>query len=314
MNHNKQFIYTYGYPEEEQSLCYLEMRAFFGFDSQSKFIKSDIAIDPSRSPFIRERIEVMYEGADVTDILEQVKQIQINNATFKVTFINMKETSQLEKIPLKERQQIERDLGWKIPAEFDLHQPDYIFAVIRLNDHWYFGKYVKNEAVWLHHVNKPQSYSTALSTRVARAVANIAVPNPKGVLAIDPCCGIGNVLVEALSMGINIVGRDINPLVTRGSRENIAYFGFESDVTTGPIADVTAHYDVAIIDLPYNVYTHATPEDQLSILKHARNIAGKVIVVTIDTIDHMIEEAGFQIKDRGIVTKGTFSRQILVCE
>ncbi|GAA3334615.1 hypothetical protein GCM10020331_103270 [Ectobacillus funiculus] len=71
---------------------------------------------------------------------------------------------------------------------------------------------------------KPHSYSTSLSTRVARAVANIAVPDPTGIKAIDPCCGIGTVLVEALSMGINIVGSDINPLVLPGARENIAHF------------------------------------------------------------------------------------------
>src|SRR5690625_613540 len=173
---------------------------------------------------------------------------------------------------------------------------------------------MRNEAVWLQHVNKPQSYSTALGTRMAIAVANIAVPYPNGVTAIDPCCGIGNVLVEALSMEIDIVGRDINPLVTRGSHENIAYFGYTCDVTTGPIADVTSYYDVAIVDLPYNIFTHTSPEDQLSILKHARRIADKVIVVTIDTIDQLVEAADFQIKDRCIAKKGRFSRQVLVCE
>lgn len=97
-------------------------------------------------------------------------------------------------------------------------------------------------------------YSTALSTRVARAVANIAIPHPKGVRAIDPCCGIGTVLVEALSMGINIVGRDINPRVVLGSRKNIAHFELEGTVEIGPIAEVVDDYDVAIIDMPYNLY------------------------------------------------------------
>src|SRR5699024_7246593 len=161
---------------------------------------------------------------------------------------------------------IERDIGWEFTAEFDLHQPDYIFGVIRFNNRWYFGKYRKSEAGWLQHVNKPQSYSTALGTRRARAIANIAVPYPNGVTAIDPCCGIGNVLVEALSMEIDIVGRDINPLVTRGSREDIAYFVYTCDVTTGPIADVADHYDVAIIDLAYNIFTHTSSEEQLAIL------------------------------------------------
>lgn len=311
---NPVFIYTYGYTDEECALCYLEMRSFFKVDTNKKFIKSEIEIDPSRSPFIRERIEVMYEGTELSDIMEQVKQIQLGESTFKVTFVTPKEMDDAEKVTYEERMKTERDIGWKIPGEFDLHDPDNLFGIIRVNGRWYFGKLLKNKAVWLHHLKKPQSYSTALSTRVARAISNIAVPNPAGVSAIDPCCGIGNVLVEALSMGIHIVGRDINPLVTSGSRKNIAYFGYEGDVATGPIAEVTAHYDVAIIDLPYNVYTHTSPEAQLAILINARRFADRVVVVTIDTTDEMIEHAGFLIKDRCETKKGNFSRKILVCE
>src|SRR6185369_6412097 len=98
------------------------------------------------------------------------------------------------------------------------HHPERVFGIVIIGGRWYFGTYMESEAVWFHHVKKPRSYSTSLSTRVARAVANIAVPNPDGVKAIDPCCGIGTVVVEALSMGIDIVGRDINPLVVIGSR------------------------------------------------------------------------------------------------
>jgi tRNA G10 N-methylase Trm11 len=114
-------------------------------------------------------------------------------------------------------------------------------------------------------------------------------------------------------MGIHIEGRDINPLVTEGSRENIAHFNLKGNVTLGPIADVTEKYDVAIIDMPYNLYTHATPEDQADILRHARRISDKLVVVTIEKIDEMIEKAGFEIKDRCVTKKGYFSREILVC-
>ncbi len=112
-----------------------------------------------------------------------------------------------------------------------------------------------------------------LAHALQRSVANIAVPNPEGVRAIDPCCGIGTVVVEALSMGINIVGRDISPLVAIGARENIAHFGFDGTITKGPIEEITDNYDVAIIDMPYDLFTHATPENQLSILSSARRIA-----------------------------------------
>ncbi|WP_327607408.1 TRM11 family SAM-dependent methyltransferase [Virgibacillus tibetensis] len=309
-----EYIYTYRYPEEEHSLCQLEMRAFFNTDTDSNFIKSKVKVDPSRSPFMKDRIEVMYEGNSLSEIMEQVTKLRLGESTFSVSFINFKEMGNSKKISYKERNQIERDLGWKIDADFDLHHPDYAFGLIRLNDYWYFGEHVESEPVWLHHVKKPHSYSTALGTRLARSLCNIAVPDPEGISVIDPCCGIGNVLVEALSMQINISGRDINPLVTKGSRKNIAHFGYECDVTTGPIETSPEGYDVAIIDLPYNLYTHITQEEQLSILKHANRIADKVVVVTVDTIDHMVEEAGFQVKDRCIARKARFSRQVLVCE
>ena len=90
---------------------------------------------------------------------------------------------------------------------------------MNVNDKWIFGDYVKSEAVWYRHQKKPHGYSTALNTRVARAVVNIAIPNPSNIKAIDPCCGIGTVLVEARSMGINIVGSDRNHLILPGARE-----------------------------------------------------------------------------------------------
>ncbi|MEK3886640.1 TRM11 family SAM-dependent methyltransferase [Bacillus sp. FSL K6-3431] len=307
------FIYTYSCHEDERDLCQLEMRAFFGIDSDTNILKSIKAIDPGRSPFMKQRIEVMFEGESLQTILDQVKEISLDGSTFKVTCMNNNDLDATKRLGHEQRRQIERDIGLQIEGEPDFKQPDNHFGILIFKEHWYFGKYEKSEAVWLQHVKKPRSYSTALSTRVARAVANIAVPEPNGVRAIDPCCGIGTVLVEALSMGIDIVGRDINPLVAIGSRENIAYFGLEGDVTLGPISDVTTNYDVVIIDMPYNLFTHITPEEQLSIVKHARRFAKKAVIITIETMDHMLEEAGFEIIDRCLAKKGSFSRQVLVC-
>jgi tRNA G10 N-methylase Trm11 len=315
-NHNEasQFIYTYAFREEERSLCNLEMRSLFGTDSPNYILKSTTKIEPSRSPFIKERIDVMYEGNDLQDILQQVEHIDLAGDTFKIIFVKINDLDESQKIEYWDRRAMEREVGMRIDGEADMHHPNRIFGIVTLGGRWYFGTYMESEAVWLHHVKKPRSYSTSLSTRVARAVANIAIPNPEGVRAIDPCCGIGTVLVEALSMGMDIVGRDINPLVVIGSRENIAHFGFEGDVKIGPIEEITETYDVAIIDMPYNLFTHATPEDQFSILKNARRVAKRVVVVTIETMDHMLEEVGFEITDRCVTTKGNFSRQIVVCE
>ena len=308
------FIYNYIRHSDEFDLCRLEMRSFFGVDSPSNVLISPIEVDPSRSPFMKERLEVLYEAEGLDQLILQLAQLDVGDYTFKVISLNDMDIDTTKKIGHDKRQKVERKIGLAINGEPDLLQPQRVFGFMVLNDVWYFGDYTESEPIWFRHQKKPHSYSTALSTRVARAVANIAVPNPTDVKVIDPCCGIGNVLVEALSMGMDIVGRDINPLIIEPTKENISYFGLEGDVVAGPIADVTDHYDVAIIDMPYNIFSKATPEQQRDILQQARRIAKRVVVVTIDTIDEIIEEVGFTIVDRGVAKKGLFVRQVLVCE
>jgi tRNA G10 N-methylase Trm11 len=218
------------------------------------------------------------------------------------------------KVGFEERRKVEREVALDVPGEPDLKHPDILFGVVKANGRWVFGYYHKGEAVWLQHQKKPNGYSTALSTRVARAVANIAVPDPVGLKAIDPCCGIGTVLVEALSMGIDIVGSDVNPLILPGTRENIAHFGYHCEVLFRDIRKVTGRYDVAIIDMPYNLCSVISPQEQLELLQSAYSFADKIVIVTIEPIDTIIEHAGYQIVDRCIVKKGTFTRQVIVGE
>lgn len=309
----REFIYTYVRQTDEHDLCRLEMRAFFGFDSPSNVIRSSMKIDPSRSPFMKERLEILFSGNDLDEIIEQASQF-VTHKSFKVTCLNSITLDSTIKLHHPERRRIERMIGEVIQGEADLLQPEVNVGVVLLEGAWHFGIMQESEPIWRFHMQKPHMYSTALSTRVARAVANIAVPHPEGIRAIDPCCGIGTVLVEARSMDIDMVGRDINPLVCLGSRKNLAHFGLEGEVVIGPIADVTDTYDAAIIDMPYNLFTHITAEGQLNILKDARRITAKLVVVTIEPMDHMIMEAGFTIVDRCVAKKGTFERQVVVCE
>ncbi|MBB4826131.1 tRNA G10 N-methylase Trm11 [Sporosarcina luteola] len=308
----QEFIYTYIRHVDEHDLCRLEMRSFFGAHSEWNVLMSDVSIDPSRSPFMKERLEIRWSAESWEGFLSKARNV-VSPSSFKVTCLNTMDMDGTEKIPHSERRKLERQVGESIQGEADLLDPVMEYGVIHLNGKWYGGLLERSLPVWKTHEQKPHMYSTALSTRLARAVANIAVPHPAGIRAIDPCCGIGNVLVEARSMGINIVGRDINPLVCNGSRKNLAYFGLSGEVVKGPIAEVSDTYDVAIIDMPYNLFTHITSEGQQSILTEARRITDKLVVVTIEPIDHMIENAGFTIVDRCIAKKGTFERQILVC-
>lgn len=304
------YLYTYACYEEERDLCALEMRSLFGHDTQTGILESPICIDPSRSPFIKGRLAVIFEAESLEDLLLKIAMLEVGNETFKVTYVKNGHKEE----GFENRRAIERKIGLQIKGVAELRHPQRLFGVMKVNGRWVFGDYREGESIWFHHQQKPNQYSTALGTRVARAVVNIAIPDPNGIKAIDPCCGIGTVVIEALSMGVDIVGSDRNPLVLRGARENIAHFGFSSEISLTDIRDITGHYDVAIIDLPYNLCSVITADDQLEMLQSARRFAEKVVVVTVEPIDKILQMAGFVIVDRAEVRKGSFLREVIVCK
>ncbi|WP_256761835.1 TRM11 family methyltransferase [Cohnella sp. WQ 127256] len=292
----------------------LEMRSLFGIDCRFNMLRSPVEVEPSRSPFIKMRIKVMFEGTTLLEITEQVGGIELNEATFKVMAIDNDDPEENGKFEYEEKRLMEREVGLRFRGRAEMRKPDREYGFTRVGGRWCFGELVKGEAIWLKNNEKPRKYSTALSTRVARAIVNIAVPNIVGVQAIDPCCGIGTVLVEAASMGIDIAGREINPLAAVGARENLAFFGYSSvKVTLGDMREITEKYDVAIIDMPYNLCSVLSSDEKLEMLQSACRFATKIVVITIETMDSIIEQSGFEIKDRCTVSKGKFVRNILVC-
>ncbi|PAE06052.1 RNA methyltransferase [Terribacillus saccharophilus] len=311
-----EYLYVYTKGLEEGSLCRLEQRVLFEQESDN-LIKSTKMIEPNRSPFIKGRLTILYSGDSVEEIVKQVNHIELDNNTFKVLFIKINDLPKNQKVEFEEQRAIEKKIGWNIIGQAEMRNPDVLFGIVPFQGRWYFGSYLESESVWLHHAKKPQEYSTALSTRLARTVVNIAIPDPTAVRVIDPCCGIGTVLVEALSMGIPIVGADRNPLVVKGARENIAHFNYHGEVAIQDISEQEGHYDVAIIDMPYNLYSRATAEEQYTIIQNARRIADRVVILTIEDMDEMILKAGFTIIDRCVANKGLkalFSRQVVVCK
>ncbi|WP_233567090.1 TRM11 family SAM-dependent methyltransferase [Cohnella endophytica] len=309
------YYYVTASSEEEQGLRRLESRSLFGDEGDGGLLLSSVRVDPGRSPFLKLRVEVMFEGVNLREIAEQAAGIELGGATFKVLAIDNEAIGENGKFDYDEKRKMEREIGSCMRGTAEMRKPDRTFGFARAGGKWLFGECAMGEAVWLTHNDKPRKYSTALSTRVARAVVNIAVPRAEGIRAIDPCCGIGTVLVEARSMGIDIVGREINPLAATGARENLTHFGYgETKVTLGDMREIGDRYDVAIIDMPYNLCSVLPDDEKLAMLGSARRVASRVVFVTVEDIDSAVAEAGFSIRDRCTVNKGKFVRSVLVCE
>jgi tRNA G10 N-methylase Trm11 len=308
-NRSPAFIYTYACHEEERSLCHLELRTLFGMEPHRSYVESSKGIDPSRSPFVKGRLEVMFESDSLDGIADGVKELTLEDGeTFKVLFMESEGD-----VTYEEQRAIERQVGLQIRGKAEMRMPAQRFGIIRFGDRWAFGHFQSSIAVWLQHNKKPQHYSTALSTRVARAVVNIAVPEPVGVRVIDPCCGIGTVVVEALSMGIDIIGSDRNPLAVKGAKLNLAHFNMPEVVSLADMRRLSGDYDAVILDLPYNLCSVISDEEKLGMLAAARRLAGRAVIITVEPIDELIAKAGFTIQDCGSVNKGTFSRRVILC-
>jgi tRNA G10 N-methylase Trm11 len=72
-------------------------------------------------------------------------------------------------------------------------------------------------------VGKPnQRKIFAISPRLARIMVNLASCTP-GKLLLDPFCGVGTILQEALLTRAEVVGLDINPWCVQAARENLEW-------------------------------------------------------------------------------------------
>lgn len=306
------YIYTYACHENERDLCQMELRALFGKSGApfGSFVETSVKIDPSRSPFISMRIDLLFTGESLEEITSAVNSLELGAATFKVLYIKHG-----DKIGYDEQRNLERQVGMNITGKAEMRHPDVTYGLLSSEGRWYFGICYASEAIWLKHKDKPQNYSTGLSTPVARALVNIAVPQPEGIKAIDPCCGMGNVLIEALSMGIDMIGQDINPLAIKGARINLRHFGYDDSalVSIGDMNEVEQYFDAAILDMPYNLCSVLPESERIKMLTSLRRFSERSVIVSSEALDSDISQAGLSVTDRCTITKGTFVRNVWLC-
>lgn len=305
----KPHFYIINFASDEESLCKMEMKCLFNKVSKEKHFFSYHYVDPSRSPFIKLCISVIYTGNSLEDIVHQLVLDKTSWENFKVSYINYGD----ETLGHKERRKIEYEIGQNINGEAEMKDPELLLGITKVNGKWILGKYAKNEPDWILHNRKPYSYCNAISSRVSRALVNIAVCNNLKCTVVDPCCGIGTVVMEALSLGFNIKGFEINSLIAANAKANLEYFNYKNVITEGNMHNIEDKFDVSIIDIPYGLFSPTTLKEQVDIMNTARRISAKMVIVTFENMDEYITSSGFNIVDRCHISKGKFKRYITIC-
>ncbi|HAX73849.1 MAG TPA: hypothetical protein DCY20_10040 [Firmicutes bacterium] len=308
-NQIQEYLYFINNAPGEEQLCQLEMKYMFNQQPEGKLLFSTQEVDPSRSIFFKERLGIMYRAQTFEQLVQQVIEQPMAFESYKILFIKLPDQS----VGYRERLKLLNDIGAHIGGEADMYNPKQLLGLTEVNGEWLFGILDPNSNVWCTHENKPYSYSISLSVRNSRAVANIAIGQDFTQRMIDPCCGVGTVVLEALSIGGNIVGNELNFKIYKSAEANLEAFGYSTVMTHGDIQDLEGHYDVAIVDLPYGHFVPIDPDIQLMIMKNARRLADKLVIVTQSIMDAELNEAGFTVVDQCEIKKGKFSRYISVC-
>lgn len=165
------YFYSINYPVFEENLCNMEMKCLFNKIPNEKYLFSDICVSPSRSPFIKDMISIIYEEDSLKEIVEKVIADKLSYDDFKVCYIKLENGD----VNYEERLKSIREIGLVIIGQSEMHNPKVTLAVTKVNGKWIFGKYERNNYEWHIHDNKPYSYSNSLGIRMARALVNIAV-------------------------------------------------------------------------------------------------------------------------------------------
>lgn len=309
-NINGSFLYFINYQDNERELCKMEMRCLFNREINEKYFFSDIDINASKSPFIKSKIKIIYSDESLDRIVIKIKEDNLSYDDFKVSYVK----SEQGDVQYEDRLEATRKIGFVVNGYPDMHKPRNPLAVTKINGLWIFGEYEKNDFKWQKHNDKPYSYSNALGLRMARALVNIAMKDNEEGTLIDPCCGVGTVVIEALDLGIKVKGCEISKQMAYNARENVEFLGYLRDtIVCYDMHKIKDKYDSAIIDIPYGLFSPVTLEEQKAIIHTARNICEKMVIVTFEDMEKFIVEAGFSVIDKCVVPKGNFKRHILVC-
>ncbi len=307
------YIYLTSKSESEKSIISAECSALTGVTPNSDGIairEGDFQNDDRRNPlditrsaYIKICARVLIQASSFPELYKQLELMQIQAEQFR---ISVERTTKDVHIDSHE---IMTEVGARIIGNPNLSNPELTFLVIISKNKIWFGELIsKSLNTWNKHSQKLHQYSSALPTRLARAMVNL-VANP-GETIIDPCCGVGTILIEANSIGIKASGCDINPLMVADSINNLKHFGLSATVIHADARTVKGHFDAFVTDLPYGRNCPIDKDLYSDILANLKNLAPKGALVTGKDISDLIVANGYVIKRVITVKKPSLTRYI----
>ena len=302
------YLYLTSVPNHEAELVNAESRILTGHTPNAYGIAiSEKCVDVTRGAYVKCCMEILFEGGGVSEVCAQVETSGLYAEDFRVSVI--KRPRRLEANTTK----IAHIVGGVIGGTVCLEQPRVVFLVVITNEQIWLGRLLsESDGWWFVHRKRPYMTSSALPTKLARAIVNlIADPNDRFV---DPCCGTGTIVLEAAHMGMRVVGYDINPKMVKATQANLAHHSLDASVWLGDARQIREPFDSLAANLPYGIMLDRDPIHDWEILHNLNNVAPKAAFVSIQDLSQPLEDLGYRIQQIVHVPKQNMVRRIYITD
>lgn len=308
-----EYIYHVNFQSFEEPLCGLEQRSVFGIKDLKRTFRSPVCFEPSHSPFMKSRLDISIESDSFDGLMGQLEAMSIKVDDFIVMYM----VYDKEDPHYSGRKALCKKVGMAIKGYPNFKEPKFVFGISCIESKWFFGRVYINEGTWRKHNNRPYSYSSSLGVHMAKAIVNIGTRGKLEKKIIDPCCGVGTVLLEAAYAGYVCEGIEIISKVGKSAQMNMAFYDYKVPIMIGDMTKVTSHYDVGLLDLPYGISTDISHIQQEEIIIRAAQLVDRLVVVSIEDISQLIMDREFKLVDSCSVRKNygiDFFRHVWVIE
>jgi len=222
----------------------------------------------------------LWDFSEIGELTKEYLKQRFKEEKLKATFKGL-----TGKIKNQEGEKDEKPSSKLIEEEYFIFQEEGIE---------YFGKITEKcdyESIENRDMNKPvRRESLAISPRLAKILINLAKLKT-GDKLLDPFCGVGGIMQEALLQNMTALGVDNDGDAIKGAQKNLEWFGFS------PESYELIHFDSTKVSIS-PVTAVATEPDLRNILKKiptkgmAENTLKdfeKLIVQVINNVKKMVE-------------------------
>jgi len=297
------FCYLLSFTPEEAELAQAEARALTAppvAAAHPRLHMTDARADITRAAYIKAGGELWASATCFEALLEEITSRGLGADRFRI------EVAKLPPKPATPSPEIAARTAGALQGQPDLAAPLEDLLVAATEGAWHLGRiFSRSDAGYLRHAHRPQAYSSALPTRVARAMVNL-VARP-GDTIVDPMCGSGTIALEAWSVGVRAMSFDLNPRLASATARNLAHFGYPAWVAAADALTLCGRYGAVVTDPPYGRFSDRPPGLYEALFAQAARLAPRLCVVTAEDTTPLLEQAGFRVTclarvgERGLV-------------